>query len=75
MLGEEEIKHRFGFHKGTPITGPIHQELRTHFIEIAMVLDELVPEGRAKAVMFTELENAAMWGNKAIAEMAPLSSD
>jgi hypothetical protein len=76
MLGPEEIENRFGFHKGTvegpDATAPKHAGLRKKFVELAQELDEVVPDSRAKSVMFTELETAAMWAHKAIAERAPL---
>jgi hypothetical protein len=76
MLGDEEINERFGFHKaaieGPNATGPKHQHLRLAFVALAKELDELVPDGRAKSVAFTELETSAMWFHKAIARTAPL---
>jgi hypothetical protein len=74
-LGTEEIEHRFGFHKATiegeNATLPKHREVRLLFREFAEKLDQIAPGGRAKSVMFTELENASMWAHKAIAETAP----
>lgn len=79
MLGPEEIENRFGFHKGTVegpnATAPIHAGLRKKFTAFAQHLDEVVPDSRAKSVMFTELETASMWAHKAIAERAPLISE
>lgn len=76
MIGKEEIEHRFGFHKATlegeNATLPKHRDTRLKFREFAEWLDEVLPEGRAKAVAFTELENASMWSHKAIAETAPV---
>jgi hypothetical protein len=75
-LGPDEIEHRFGFHKATVegdnATLPQHRVTRLEFREFAKFLDKLLPDGRAKSVMFTELENASMWAHKAIAEKAPL---
>jgi len=75
-LGLPEIEHRFGFHKATiegeNATLPIHRDTRLLFIELGEELDRILPEGRAKAVAFTELENASMWSHKAIAETAPI---
>lgn len=76
MLGEEEIEHRFGFHKATiegeNATLPKHARVRLAFREFGEFLDKTLPEGRAKAVAFTELETASMWAHKAIAETAPV---
>lgn len=74
-LEHSEIENRYGYHKGTDITGPQHKMCRQKFMEMAEFLDALLPSGRAKALAMTELENAAMWGNKAIAEQAPLVTE
>jgi len=68
----EELAQRFGFHKGTAKTGPMHQDMRKKFEDFANFLNNQLPEGRAKSVTLTELENASMWANKAIAQLAPL---
>lgn len=74
-VGKEAIEHRFGFHKATVegenATLPMHRDTRLLFRAFAETLDHLLPEGRAKSVAFTELENASMWAHKAIAELAP----
>lgn len=76
MIGKDEIEHRFGFHKATlegeNATLPKHRDTRLKFREFAEWLDEVLPEGRAKSVAFTELENASMWAHKSIAETAPV---
>lgn len=78
-LGSDEIANRFGFHKGTiegpNATAPKHCDLRHQFQAFAAMLDSVLPDGRAKSVAFTELENASMWAHKSIAEQAPLSKD
>jgi len=78
-LGSTEIEHRFGFHKATVegenATLPKHRDTRLKFREFAEWLDEVLPEGRAKSVAFTELENASMWAHKSIAETAPAVSE
>ena len=71
MLDNEEINQRFGHHKATiegdNATLPRHTETRKRFMDLAEYLDRVVKDGRAKAVMFTELETASMWAHKAIA--------
>jgi len=78
-LGSAEIEHRFGFHKatieGANATLPAHRDTRLKFRLFAGFLDEVLPDGRAKSVAFTELENASMWAHKAIAETAPLVTE
>lgn len=79
MIGAQEIENRFGFHKGTiegpNATAPRHASLRVKFCEFAEMLDEVLPDGRAKSVAFTELENASMWCHKSIAEQAPVDKE
>ena len=76
MLGDEELENRFGFHKGTiegpNATVPRHAALRTAFTSFATMLDDSLPDGRAKSVAMTELESASMWAHKSIAEQAPI---
>lgn len=71
----QEIEHRFGFHKATVegenATLPRHRELRLAYRKFAELLEEVLPDGRAKSVAFTELETASMWSHKAVAEQAP----
>ena len=58
--------------EGKNATLPKHRDTRLKFRRFAEYLDEVLPEGRAKSVAFTELENASMWAHKAIAETAPV---
>lgn len=78
-LGPEEIQIRFGFHtvtvEGDAETLEKLSDLRFTFREFAEYLDEVLPNGRAKSAAFTELENASMWSQKAIAEEAPLTEE
>lgn len=75
-LSDADIDNRFGFHKATTegenATLPVHTELRLIFKALAGKLDDILPPGRAKAVMFTELETVSMWAHKANAELSPL---
>lgn len=71
-FGRQEIEHRFGFHKATKDTGPQHAMLRRMFIELALEIDETIPDGRDKSLAFTELQSSLMWANAAVAMTAPL---
>jgi hypothetical protein len=71
-LGHDEIDNRFGLHPGGPTTIPMHNQTRREFISMANFLDKLLPDGRAKSLAFTALQEASMWSNFAIAELAPV---
>ena len=72
MIGSEEIDNRFGLHPGGAKTIPMHNQCRREFIAMANFLDNLLPDGRSKALAFTALQEASMWSNFAIAETAPV---
>lgn len=44
-----------------------HETLTAAFISLALIVDETVPDGRAKAVCMTHLEDAKMWASKGVA--------
>lgn len=71
-IDRKEIEHRFGFHKGTDVTGPIHKEVRANFKEFVDHLVKLTPPGREQSLMLTALQEASMWANAAVAMQAPL---
>lgn len=75
-LSDEDIEHRFGFHKAT-IEGPEataheHAYLRRQFVMFAEMLAARIPASREATLMFTALEEASMWSHKAIAMKDPL---
>lgn len=76
MIGNAEIEHRFGFHKATVegdnATLPRHCTLRLRFKDFARMLDEVLPDSREKALVFTALQEASMWSHCAVAMDAPL---
>lgn len=73
-VGAEEIEKRFGHHKatleGAEATAPKHAMLRKIWKDMANRLDGILPQGRYKALVMTEMEQASMWSHKAIAEAA-----
>ena len=75
MLGPEEIEERTFAHPVTNVTGPLHQKVRFAIKDLMTILDQILPEGREKALAITNLEQAEMWANKAIARMAPVNSE
>jgi len=70
---DEDLAKRFGYHKATEQTIPMHQEVRGMFLDMAEALNALLPEGREKSLAFTALQESAMWSNAAVAcNLAPL---
>ncbi len=66
-IGDKEIQNRFGYHRATAYSAPLHAEVRNQFMKIANILDGLIPDGRDKATAFTKLQEAMHWSNSAIA--------
>lgn len=72
---KERIANDFGYHKATAETGPMHDAVRTHFKELAYWLIDNTPASREQSLMLTELQQAQMWANAAIAcNLSPLES-
>lgn len=73
MLSHQEVKNRFGRHEGTTEgprdVAPKHRELHERFIEFAQLLEDILPDGRAKSITFTELESASSWAHKSLIEL------
>lgn len=63
----QEIETRFTYH--APKTGQpeIYVRLRDKAKEMAILINEVCPESREKALAFTQLEDAVFWANAAIA--------
>lgn len=79
QISDNELEERFGYHRpiagGTVDTVEQHRALRVDFISFAKMLNRELPDGRAKAVALTQLEDAAMWAHKAVAMQDPVSFD
>lgn len=67
-----EINNIFGYHPGTDVTVPKHEEVRSAFLAFAKMLLPILPEGRSREIVKTKLQEAAMFSNFAVAEMAPV---
>ena len=61
------LAHRFAYHAPDETKGAQHAQVRSIIGDVADVLDDLLPEGREKALAFTKLEEAMFWANAAIA--------
>lgn len=67
QITDADIERRFTYHRpeGQKITA--HDDVRIIFKRIAQDLNEMVPDGREKALLYTKLEEAANWAHAAIA--------
>lgn len=71
MLSEDELTRRFAMQNLSPemqaSDNITTNDICAAFLQFAEHLNEIVPDlnARAKAVMFTELESAQMWAEKA----------
>lgn len=62
------LDHRFEYHPPTTDAAiAAHEFVRSSLQAEAHALDNILPDGREKALVFTALEEAMMWANAAIA--------
>jgi len=68
MISDEELIERFKHHP--PTADQIieaHDMIREEFKDLALKMNDTIPEGREKSLMFTKLEEAMFWANGAVA--------
>lgn len=66
-MNEEDITHRFKYHKPNEQKAERHQAAREVMMEAAFQIDSLCDDGREKSLAITKLEEAMFWTNAAIA--------
>lgn len=68
FVSDEDINNIYGFHPATPVTGPLHDLVRTLVREMAHSLNEILPEGPTKTHLLRQRLPEIMWAaNSAIA--------
>jgi len=67
MIPAEELQTRFTYHAPKPGQAETYQEIRQKAHELAQMFAQLCPESRELALAHTNLEQAVMWANAAIA--------
>jgi len=70
-----EINRRFTYQPQTEITKPMFERINAEMLVLAHHLDNVLPEGREKALALTALQEAKMWSNAAIATAPTLATN
>jgi hypothetical protein len=63
----DEIKDKFNYHSPSPAGALRHASLSAAFVELAELVEKVVPDGREKALAFTALEQAKFWASAGVA--------
>lgn len=72
MIDPDQLAHRFAYHPPADAdTAELHATVRREAGDFASLLNQLLPDGREKALAFTALEESMMWANAAIARHVP----
>lgn len=67
-MNQAGIDNRFDYHPpGTSRKVTTHEQVRKDCKALAISLDQLLPEGREKALAMTNLEQAMFWSNASVA--------
>ena len=62
-----DLDRRFNFHPATDTTGPMHDNMRKRFRQLARHVDKVLDDSREKSLVITALEEGMMWANAGIA--------
>lgn len=64
----QELEHRFDYHPANTDDRRLrHENVRASCNDLADALNELIPDGREKALAITKLEEVMFWANAGIA--------
>jgi hypothetical protein len=66
-MDQAKLRKRFKHHPPGERAAIAHGLVRNDFTDLAVSLNDLLPESREKSLVFTALEEALMWANAAIA--------
>lgn len=67
-MDNADLRNRFDYHSPPDEERrEKHEDIREHCLDLALWLNELVPEGREKSLAITNLEQVMFWSNAALA--------
>jgi hypothetical protein len=69
-MEQQEIETRFKYHSPKEGQPEIYVKIRDKAKELAILINDVCPESREKALAFTALEEAVFWANAGIARRA-----
>lgn len=67
-MDKAELEKRFTYHRPTGDQPKHYASIRNMAKNFAMYLNGICPDGRAKSIAMTKLDEVVMWANKSIAE-------
>lgn len=67
MNAQQEVAHRFDYHRPTPERVKAHEAIRAAHKALAVTIAEYVQPGREHALALTNLEQSMFWANAGIA--------
>lgn len=62
-----DMEERFTYHAPSPEGVATHAELSRLFIDLALRVHDLVPQGRERSLVLTKLEEAKFWASAGVA--------
>lgn len=72
-MERRDLINRFAYHKpSSPAVADLHQRIRTLHLDLALEINDSIPDGREKSVVMTKLEESMMWSNAGIARCQPI---
>ena len=66
-MDEKEMETRFTYHSPKGNQPQKYETIRNEARRFATIVDSLCPESREKSLAMTQIEDAVMWANAAIA--------
>lgn len=75
MFDESDLENRFAYHRPSRSRAADHQDVRETFLNVARELNHLLPDGREKSLVLTNLEEAMFWSNAAIARQGDVTEE
>jgi hypothetical protein len=62
-----ELKNRFTFHPANSTSASIYEAMRARALELSTWMNENAPDSRELSLAITNLDQAVMWFNAAVA--------